>query len=119
SVLSFFRTNRFINSLLLLPYVVLVRGLAISGGFPPESESRGILSEWLAGEVISSTPLKVVIGILLVYVQALQLNRVMIQNRMTQELTLFPGMVYILLVSYFPAYNGLNSVLIGNTFILI
>lgn len=118
-MLSFFRTNRFINSLLLLPYVVIVRILAVPGGFPEDTHSRGILSEWLAGEVIQSSLTTVIVGIALVYIQALQLNRVMIQNRMTQELTLFAGMVYVLLVSYFPGYNGLSSLLIANTFILI
>jgi len=118
-VLSFFRTNRFINSLILFPYVVLVRALAIPGGFPADTPSKGILSQWLFGSEIHSSAWAVIGGILLVYIQALQLNRVMIQNRMTQELTLFPGMMYVLLVSYFPGYDGLSSVLVGNTFVLI
>ena len=118
-MLSLFRTNRFINSLILFPYVVLVRALAIPGGFPDDTPAKGILSEWFFGDTVQSTPWAVIGGILLVYVQALQLNRVMIQNRMTQELTLFPGMVYVLLVSYFPGYDGLSSVLVGNTFVLV
>lgn len=118
-MLAFFRTNRFINSLLLFPYVVLVRALAIPGGYPDETPARGILAEWIVGDPFVSNPVTVIAGILLVYLHALQLNRVMIQNRMTQELTLFPGMVYVLLVSYFPGYDGLSSLLIANTFILI
>lgn len=73
----------------------------------------------MVGDVFHTSVLSVLIGILLVYFQALQLNRVVIQNRMTHELTLFPGMLYVLLVSYFPEYNGLSSPLIANTFILI
>jgi hypothetical protein len=93
--------------------------MAIPGGFPDEMSSKGILSDWLLGENLDSSVLTVIVGILVVYIQALQLNRVMIQNRMTQELTLFPGMIYVLLVSYFPGYDGLSSVLIGNSFVLI
>jgi hypothetical protein len=98
---------------------VLVRCLAIPGGFPPDIPSKGILSEWMVGEFFESSIVSVVFGILLVYFQALQLNRVVIQNRMTHELTLFPGMMYVLIVSYFPAYDGLSSPLLANTFVLI
>ena len=119
TVLEFFRTNRFFNSLLLLPYVVVLRVLAIPGGFPTDIPTRGILSQWIVGDVFSSTIWSIIVGIVLVYIQTLQLNRVVIQNRMTQELTLFPGMVYALFVSYFPGYDGLSSPLIANTFILI
>lgn len=118
-MLTIFRNNRFLNSLLLLPYVILLRCLAIPGGFPDVVQSKGILSQWLVGDAFESTILSVVIGILLVYFQALQLNRVVIQNRMTHDLTLFPGMMYVLLVSYFPAYDGLSSPLVANTFVLI
>jgi hypothetical protein len=118
-VLTFFRNNRFLNSLLLFPYVVLLRGIAIPAGFPGEVASKGMLSQWMVGDAFPSTSLSVIIGILLVYFQALQLNRVVIQNRMTHELTLFPGMMYVLFVSYFPIFNGLSSPLIANTFVLI
>ncbi|HLF65316.1 MAG TPA: hypothetical protein VI603_16235 [Saprospiraceae bacterium] len=118
-MLSFFRNNRFLNSVLLLPYVVLLRCFALPGGFPGDIPSKGMLSQWMVGDMFHSSTLSVIIGIILVYFQALQLNRVVIQNRMTYDLTLFPGMMYVLLVSYFPAYNGLSSPLIANTFILI
>jgi hypothetical protein len=96
-----------------------VRCLAVPGGFPADIPSKGILSEWMVGEYFENTLLAVLFGILLVYFQALQLNRVVIQNRMTHELTLFPGMMYVLIVSYFPAYDGLSSPLLANTFVLI
>jgi len=73
----------------------------------------------MVGDSFHSTTLSTLFGILLVYFQALQLNRVVIQNRMTHDLTLFPGLIYVLLVSYFPAYDGLSSPLIANTFLLI
>ncbi len=102
-----------------MPYVILLRCLAIPGGFPAEIPSKGMLSQWMVGDAFQTSILSVIVGILLVYFQALQLNRVVIQNRMTHDLTLFPGMMYVLLVSYFPAYNGLSSPLIANTFVLI
>lgn len=118
-VLAFFRNNRFLNSLLLLPYVVLVRILAIPGGFPQEIPAKGLVPRLLAGENFESSVVWVIAGILLVYFQALQLNRVVIQNRLTYELTLFPGLLYVLIVSYFPSYNGMSAPLIGNTFVLV
>ncbi len=108
-----------IGSLLLLPYAALVRFLAFSGTFPGEIPTMGTFSHWLAGDVFQNGAVALVAGILLVYFHALVLNRVVIQHRMTNLFTLFPGMVYVLVVSYFPAYNGLSSPLIANTFVLI
>ena len=118
-MLEIFRRNRFFNSLLLLPYTVLVRIWPVFDVDPPPMAHQGVLTDWLFGGIASNHILSLVTGILLVFLQALMINRLVIRNRLTNELTLFPGLFYILLVSFFPVYNGLSAPLIANTFIII
>ena len=118
-MLEIFRRNRFFNSLLLLPYTILVRIWLVFDGEAPVFTKKGVLSDWIFGALDPQSGLAVAISIVLVYFQALLLNRLMIRNRITGQLTLFPGLFYILLVSFFPEYNGLSSPLIANTFVII
>ena len=118
-MLEIFRRNRFFNSLLLLPYTILVRVWLIFDGQPPAFNIKGILTDWMFSGLNSDGGFALLLSILIVYLQALMLNRLVIRNRITQELTLFPGLFYILLVSFFPEYNGLSAPLLANTFVIL
>lgn len=118
-MLEIFRRNRFFNSLLLLPYTILVRVWLVFDGQAPAFRKKGVLSEWVFADLDPDSGLSLLLSILLVYFQALLLNRLVIRNRITGELTLFPGLFYILLVSFFPEYNGLSAPLVANTFVII
>ncbi len=118
-MLEIFRRNRFFNSLLLLPYTILVRVWLVFDGQSPAFNMKGILTDWIFSDLDSDSGLALTLSILVVYLQALMLNRLIIRNRITQELTLFPGLFYILLVSFFPEYNGLSAPLIANTFVIL
>ena len=118
-MLEIFRRNRFFNSLLLLPYTILVRVWLVFDGKAPAFHKKGVLTDWIFGSIDENGAFAIFVSILLVYLQALLLNRLVIRNRLTNELTLFPGLFYILLVSFFPEYNGLSAPLIANTFVIM
>ena len=118
-MLEIFRRNRFFNSLLLLPYIILVRIWSAFGSEAPEFALKGILSDWLIGNIRHDSALAMLLSILVVYAQVLMLNRLVIRNRLTSEMTLFPGVFYVLLVSFFPSYNGLSTPLLANTFVIL
>ena len=118
-MLEIFRRNRFFNSLLLLPYTVLVRIWGAFNEAPPEFAIKGVLSDWLIGGLEPGGGLSLTLSILVVYAQVLMLNRLVIRNRLTGEMTLFPGVFYVLLVSFFPMYNGLSTPLLANTFVIL
>ena len=97
-MLEFFRKNHFLNSLLLLPYTLLLRFASLlfaeswqggNGGFV------GLRTMDLAG---SSALTQNLIAFFLVYIQAVIVNRLAIRNRLANEITLFPGLFYILQV---------------------
>lgn len=118
-MLEIFRRNRFFNSLLLLPYTILVRVWLVFDDQAPPFHIKGILTDWFFGSLNENGVFAIFVSIFLVYFQALLLNRLIIRNRLTQELTLFPGLFYILLVSFFPEYNGLSAPLVANTFVIL
>jgi len=117
-LLSIFRNNLFINSLLLLPYVILVRIHTLI--YPVSYEVQS--GDTFVGEFFFSTiisPLsQSVFAIVLVYLQAVFLNRIVIKHRLAPDFSLWPGLIYILL-TLMPSFPGLSPHLIANTFILI
>lgn len=60
-----------------------------------------------------------IITILVVFLQAVLVNNLVNQQRLFKEITLFPGLFYILLVSAIQDFLPLSSVLLGNTFLIL
>lgn len=118
-MLELFRNNNFIFTLLLIPYAIFIRFLPIYFGTAGTFASEGLWLQWIFGEEIRQSIGIQVLAVLLIFFQAAMINRIAIKNRMTNEMTLFPGVFYILLVSFFPDYVGLSPILVANTFILI
>lgn len=118
-MLEIFRNNNFVFTLLLIPYAALIRMLAIYFGTDLVFDSGGTWTRWFFGDQIEQSGLLQIAAVFLVFLQAAMINRIVIRNRMTNEMTLFPGVFYILIVSFFPSYVGLSSFLLANTFILI
>jgi len=119
-VLEFFKKNHLINSLLLMPYDLVIRIVVIVfGNARIPGEIFGLWSakfveqthHWGVGEFIFST--------FLVFIQAAIINRLFIRQSMIGEINLFPGLSYILLTALHPAFIGVSSVLLANTTLLI
>ena len=118
-MLEIFRNNNFVFTFLLIPYAIFLRFLAIYFGLGETIEVEGIWTRWIFGPEITQNAMNQSLAILLVFLQAAMINRIVIRNRMTHEMTLFPGLFYVLLVSFFPGYVGLSPILIANTLLLI
>ena len=56
---------------------------------------------------------------LLIFIQALIINYIFNQHKLSRESSLFSGVFYVLFVSLIPGASGLTPVLIANTFMLI
>lgn len=79
----------------------------------------GVLSEWLYGWAGWQSLGAQILAIVLLLVQGFLVNMIAINNRLPNEINLFPGVFYVLVSCLLPDFLYLSPVLIGNTFILI
>ena len=119
-MLSLFRQNLFFNSLLLLPYTILIR---IHSLIHPESYISSEIEGWLNSSIFSqlqSVPIvQSILAILLIFLQAVSINFILNRHRLSLRPNLFPGAFYVLLVSLSSEHLFLNPVLFANVFFLI
>lgn len=89
------------------------------GDISIDSDHAGILSHYFYnffGE--DSTQIKI-ISIFILLFQAIQINRLVSLNRLTNENSLFPGVFYLLMVSTTIEFVPLHPMLLANTFIIL
>jgi hypothetical protein len=119
-VLEFFKKNHLFNSLLLLPYALVLRMVVLvfpSARIPGEiygnwgKEMILAIQQWGAGSYLLAT--------FLVFIQAAIVNRLYIKQSMIGEINLFPGLCYILLTALHPSFIGFSSILVANTALMI
>ncbi len=119
-MLSLFRQNLFFNSLLLLPYTIIIR---IHSLIHPESYLSTEIEGWFNFTLFSwlkNVPLlQSIVAILLIFLQAVTINYIVNRHRLSLRPNLFPGVFYILLVSISKESLYLNPVLFANIFFLL
>lgn len=117
-MLGFFRTNQLAANLFLIIYALVMRTSGLIATEVWEPNSAGILSHVVYGYVGTHGWLPDFIALLLVLLQALLLNVLSARFRVSKEVTMFPGVFYILLMSTLPSFLHLSPVLMGNTFLI-
>ena len=118
-LLEIFRKNLFINSVLLLPYIFLVRLPSIV--YPaayPLTETTNTL-QGLVYVLFPDALLQNIIANILIFIHALLINHIFIKHRLSREITLLPGLIYVVLVSVVADGVLLSPVLMSTTFILL
>lgn len=118
-MLTIFRTNQLMAGILLAFYILLVRGSVFFVPVELEPEGIGPLAAWLYAWIGSSGQTPAIVAMALLLLQSFYLNYLVMEHRLATEVSLFPGLFYILMASYLPAFQYLSPVLIGNTFFLI
>ena len=118
-MLGIFRTNQLAANLLLIFYVILLRGSGLFVTEAYEPTSAGVLSDFVYGYVGTSGWLPNLVALFLVLLQALLLNVLAARFRVSKEVTMFPGVFYILLMSTVPEFFHLSPMLMGNTFLIL
>ncbi len=119
-MLSFFRTNQLAFNIFLIFYTILLR---CSSFITPAQDwvpqKSGVLGIWISVLCADFSGIAFIIGILLVFLQGMLINVMIARFRMSNEITLFPGLFYILLASAIPEFLYLSPLLIANTFFII
>lgn len=119
-MLQFFKSNQVLNSLMLFPYaLVLNHAVFFRGREGLAMDAEGVLSGWTTQFWLNSPFLSTLLLIFILFLKALFINRMSIVYRLGSEINLFPGMVYIILVSFLPAFQVLSGLVIGQLFFII
>ncbi len=118
-MLSLFRTNQFLASILFLPYLLLLR---LSVFFFPQPEvsieGSGLAFRWILGLTGTSGWLLQGVTLLLLFITATWLTAFVLSSRVGREVTLFPGVFFLLICSLFPENLALSPLHFANLFLL-
>lgn len=117
-MLEIFRRNVTVNSILLLPYIFILR---ISTFIYPQTYV-GTEDTWLVSNLLTYIPnitIQSILAIMLIFFQAVTLNNIVAKHRLSKENTLFAGLIYVLLINLLSENLVLSPVLIANTFFIL
>jgi len=118
-VLELFRKDQPAGYILLLFYTLLLRIPAFISETNWTPLASNSFSD-LVYNVIGYTSMAAqIVGTLLIFIQAIMINVMMTQNRITRENSLFPGLFYVFFLTLFPDFNYLSPALMANTFVII
>lgn len=118
-MIGIFKNNLFINSLLLLPYIITLRVKTLISpvGYTIDAEDTFFvktLFDWISAPLLQS-----ILAIILVYSHSIYINRLVIKDRLAPQISLLPGLIYAVLISLMPEFTPLSPHLIANSLILI
>jgi Family of unknown function (DUF6427) len=118
-VISIFRKNLFINSIILLPYIGLLRlkSFFLDQPYIP-GDGESYLTKSVFG-LFDSVPLQGGLAILIIYINALMINRIVIKNNITKDNNLVSGLMYVLFASFMLDLLPLSPVLLASPFIIL
>ncbi|MEZ5055690.1 MAG: hypothetical protein R2879_01500 [Saprospiraceae bacterium] len=119
-MLSIFRTNQLLTGFLYIFYLVILR---LPGYIFPElrvqsSYTGGYFSNWLESLFGSGFWWLEIFLIVLLVVQAFLINVMVQEHRITKEVTLFPGLFYLLIMNSDPAFFQASGPIIANSFLI-
>lgn len=119
-MLSFFKTNNPAVVLLYVPYMVLLRLFFLKSNiaYPEPQIPAEPFSQLVFGWIGNSSLLLILCGAIVQFIQALLINGLVNQNKMTARKTYLPGAIYLLLASMFAENQLLSAPMLGFAFVL-
>ncbi|MEM8523433.1 MAG: hypothetical protein AAGG68_02260 [Bacteroidota bacterium] len=121
-LLSFFRTNQVLGSLIFLLYLFVLRSIPLLLA-PLEAWSpkvSGVLFIWFSN-LLKDSPIWMenVVSVALLFIHAVYITLFLRKNQMSGENILIPSALYLLTACAIPIFLHLNPILLANTFLLI
>ena len=118
-----FRTNNPLNTFLLLVYGILLKFVwFLHPQIPVIQKSYGFLFYELMNAIkpyFDAFPkFYFLVAYLLLFSQAVSFNQIILSRRMMQKPNYLPAMSYLLITSFFPAWNVLSAPLIINSILI-
>lgn len=118
-MLQFFKGNRIQNYFFVLIYVLILRSHTFFTDYPPLQIKNSILFDLAGADVIIATPIVKTLSVLIILYQAIYINRIVSVNNLIFGHPMYASVIYVLLLSLLPEIHPLNTILIGNTFLII
>lgn len=105
-MLSFFKKNSFFNSMMLLVYATILNVIP--------SISNSAKSDILGLSGVAA----IIVHLIALFIQAVFINRMIIENRLHREIMLYPGVFFILFSSLLPSHWNFSHIQIANFFMI-
>jgi len=118
-LLEIFRKNYFINSILLLPYLFLVRVGLFTHERTIDFSDQSSLTKSIIYPWITNNYIEIITTNLIIFIQVLIINYMFLNHKLAKNSTLLAGLFYILFVSMIYPNTYLSDSLIANTFLII
>lgn len=118
-MLALFRTNQFVANIFLLLYAIVVRSSVFIHAETVNLSQPGIFSEILYQWILPNSMEGFILATVLVFLQAVMINFLIGKYRVAREISLLPGMFYVLLSSAFSEFLYLSPLILANTFYII
>ncbi|MDX1942173.1 MAG: hypothetical protein SFU99_16535 [Saprospiraceae bacterium] len=118
-MLTLFRTNQLLFSVLLLFYAAILHiGVFVN---PPswQPSGYGFFSKLIYDAIGSNGLVPDILAIILLFIQAVAINIITANHRIAESVSLFPGLFYILIASALPEFLHLSPLHLANTFYII
>lgn len=118
-MLALFRTNQFVANFLLLFYAVIVRGVVFIRAEGVVLSQPGIFTHTVWGWIPPESTWGFILATLLVVIQGIMINLLVSKYRIAREISLLPGLFFVLLSSAFTEFLYLSPLILANTFYII
>ena len=106
-------------SILLVFYILLVRGSVFLVPVDLAPQGAGPFAIWIYDWIGHSGQTPAIVAAVILLLQAFYLNYLAMEHRLATEVSLLPGVFYVLISSLLPSFQYLSPLLLGNTFVLI
>lgn len=116
-MLFLFNNTKILTALFLIIYLLVVRFQGFIHPIPLP-ENGGILYQLLIGLLGKNEFLFAILGTVLVFINAMILNRLVFERRIGYHRDYFVALIYILLSGSLLAFHTLTPYLLGSTFVL-
>jgi hypothetical protein len=118
-LLELFRRKFFTNYIFLFIYIFIIRIGSLINPVEQKLESIHPTLYQIVLHTISSPFLQEILAALLVFLQAVLVNRILIRHRLSRESTLLGGWAYAIIIGLLYQNTGLTPILLANTFVII
>ncbi len=118
-MLEIFRKNYFVTSILLLPYLFIVRIGLFKHNRVLDFADQSSLTNTFIYPWITNNYIEIITTNLIIFIQALIVNYMFLNHKLARNSSLLAGLFYIVFVSMIYSNTHLSDAIIANTFLII